>query len=91
MSENPKNHPSAPPIKWNDYKWSYVIIKGSAKVWDFFWTTQNHFESSKQKCKKSSFWDVQSGYESGYGFASPFNIIRNDAFDILLFKYHQIL
>ena len=48
--------------------------------------TQNHLESSKQKFQNSSFFDFESGYESDYGFARPLNIIKNGAFDILLFK-----
>ena len=71
---------------WNDLKWCYLTRKVNAKDCDCFWMTQNRFESSNQKFQKSSSFDFESGYESGYGFASPLNIIKNDALDILLFK-----
>ena len=43
------------------------------------------FETSMQKFQKSSFFDLESGYEYGYGIARPINNIKNGTFDI----FHQ--
>ena len=44
--------------------------------------TQTNFESIKQKFQKSLFFDFESGYESGYGFARLLSNIKNDTFHI---------
>ena len=49
------------------------------EVCDCCWRTQNHFECSNQKFQKSSFFDFESSYESGYGFARTINNMKNAA------------
>ena len=94
LSENRKKYLSEPQIKLNYYKWSYLTTKANAKVFHCFSNKQINFESSKQKFQKSSFFDFESGYESGYGYARSINNIKNGTFDIFhpnTFKTHILV
>ena len=56
--------------------------------------TQTNFESIKQKFQKSTFFDFESGYESGYGFARLLNNIKNGTFYIFYsntIKRHRLV